>query len=194
MENQRSFLGKVITGQVLTEGYIIDWNSELNKKLYHRDLIIKKGHEVTPTVKHEKWKKNISKIEIVNEISAKNVKDSIIRGTVGSVALGAVGGIAGVLSAKSDTTFNVIITYHDNQIDLIECDVELYTKLLQQANENNEKGITEYEDIYFSEEEKKKNDDEWIKANDQGYFGCGCLSLYATIILIAVLIWILIKY
>lgn len=174
----KPFFGTVVTGQVLTEGYTIDWNSETNEKLYHRDLVIKKGIELTPAVNHEKWRRSISKVEIVNETNAKNVKDSIIRGTVGGVALGAVGALAGVMSAKSDSTFKVMITYLNNQLDLIECDIKLYTKLSQLANENSALGITEYEDVYFSEEEKKKNDEEWRKANKGNWvFSIGCLIL-----------------
>lgn len=184
----KPFFGTVVTGQVLTEGYTLDWNSDVNEKLYHRDLVIKKGIEVTPAVNHDKWKRSISKVEIVNETNAKNVKDSIIRGTVGGVALGGVGALAGVMSAKSDSTFNVMITYFNNQLDLIECDVKLYTKLLQIANENSALGITEYEDVYFSEEEKKKNDEKYLKENDGGYFGCGCLTVYAIVIVVVLFI------
>lgn len=189
----KPFFGKVVTGQVLTEGYTIDWNKETNEKLHHRDLVIKKGMELTPIVNHEKWKRSISKVEIVNETNTKNVKDVIFRGTVGSVALGGVGAIGGAMSAKSDTTFNVMVTYLNNQLDLIECDIRLYTKLSQLVNENSTLGIKGYEDVYFSEEEKQKNDEEWRKANDGGYFGCGCLSFYVIIIIIGVLIWLVVK-
>lgn len=185
----KPFFGTVVTGQVLKEDYTIDWNSEANAKLYHRDLVIKKGIELTPAVNHDKWRHSISKVEIVNQTNAKNVKDSIIRGAVGGMALGGVGALAGVMSAKSNSTFNVMITYHNNQLDLIECDINLYTKLSQQANENSTLGITEHEEVYFSEEEKKKNDEEWQKENEGNWiFGCGCLV--AILGVIGFLIWI----
>jgi len=190
MARMKPFFGTVVTGQILTEGFTIDWSNEINEKLYKRDLVIKKGIEITPIVNHEKWKKSISKVEVVNETNAKNLKDSIIRGSIGSVTLGGVGALAGVMSAKSDSKFNVIITYHNSSIDLIECDIKLYTKLLQQATQNNNLGITEYEEVYFSEEEKKKNDENYIKNNDGGYFGCGCLSVYAIIIVIIIFIFL----
>ncbi len=184
MAKPKPFYGTIITGQVLTEGITIDWNSEQNLSIYKRQLVIKNGIELTPSVNHEKWAKSISKVDIVNEANSKNVKNAIIRGTVGGVVLGGVGALAGVMSAKSDSTFQVMITYHDGQLDLIECDIKLYTKLSQQANENSKLGITEFEDVYFSKEEKEKNDEEWRNANNDSnmLYGCGCISLILGVI------------
>ena len=190
MAKPKPFFGTVVTGQVLKEGFTVDWNSEWNEKYYNREVVVTKLTEATsfPTVNYEKWMKSISKVEIVNETNAKNVKDSIVRGTVGSIALGGIGALAGVMSAKSDSTFNVMITYHDNQLDLIECDIQLFTKLSQQANENKKQGITEYEDVYFSEEERKQNDEKWRTENDGDWVtGCGCLVVILGFI--GLLIW-----
>ncbi|POZ56789.1 hypothetical protein LYSIN_01572 [Lysinibacillus sphaericus] len=190
MAKPKPFFGKVIVGQVLTEKHTIDWNSEINEKLEHRDLVIKQFGELTPKVNHEKWKGSLSSIEIVNETNAKNLADSIVRGTVGSVALGGVGAIAGMMSAKNDTTFNVMITYNNNQIDLIECDIKLYTKLLQQVKENQALGITEFEDVYFSEDEHKKNNEKWEEQNKGMWmFGCGCFSLMGLFLYLLIVIF-----
>ena len=132
----KPFFGTVIVGQVLIDGFTLDWTNDL-KMTGSMETYKKLKTAIFPKVNYQKWIKSISKIEIVNETNAKNVKDSIIRGTVGGVALGGVGALAGVMSAKSDSTFNVMITYHNTKIDLIECDIKLYTKLLQQANDNN---------------------------------------------------------
>lgn len=183
----KPFFGTVIVGQVLLDGFTLDWNNDLQIK-GTAETAKKINTFIFPKVNYEKWIKSISKIEIVNETNAKNVKDSIIRGAVGSVALGGVGALAGVMSAKSDSTFNVMITYHNSKIDLIECDVKLYTKLLQQANENSNQGIDEYEDIYYSEEERKKIEEEERKKYE-GYEWLGCLVLLGIVAFVGWLIW-----
>ncbi|KAF2425578.1 hypothetical protein [Bacillus subtilis] len=81
-----------------------------------------------------------------------------------------------------------MITYNNNKIDLIECDVKLYTKLLQQANENNAQGITDYEDVYYSEEERRKIDEEERKKYE-GYEWLGCLVLLGIVAFVGWLIW-----
>lgn len=185
MAKPKPFFGKVIVGQVLSEEHTIDWNSEINQSKYKLDLAIKKFLETTPGVNGEKWKSNISSIEIVNETNAKNLANSLVRGSVGGVALGGVGAVAGMMSAKSDTTFNVMITYNNNQIDLIECDIKLYTKLQQVVNENANKEKTEYEDIYYTDEERKINDEKWNDENKGAMaFGCGCLIVVILLVVI----------
>ena len=178
MAKVKPFYGEVLTGQVLTDEHIIEWAENLN---------VTKLALFTPTdISINRWKESFSKVEIINEVNAKNLKDSLVRGVVGNVALGGVGAIAGVVSAKSDTTFNVLITYHNHEIDLIECDVKLYTKLTQQANKNKRLEITEYEDVYLTEEELQA---EFVERRNQPMsgdeiFGCGCL-----IIAIGAIVW-----
>lgn len=186
MAKPKPFFGTIIVGQVLLDGFTLDWNNELEIK-GTLDTFKKIKTAIFPKVNYEKWIKSISKIEIVNETNAKNVKDSIIRGTVGGVALGGVGALAGVMSAKSDSTFNVMITYRNNKIDLIECDIKLYTKLLQQANENNEQGLTEYEDVYYTEEERRKMDEE----DGKKYEGSAWLGCLVIIGIGAFIVWFL---
>lgn len=184
MAKPKPLYGKVVTGQVLTEEYIIDWTNELSVK---KEFDLKPSH-----VNVNKWKSNISKVDVVNETNAKNVKSAIIRGAVGNIALGGVGTLAGVLSAKSDTTFNVMITYRNNEIDLIECDIQLYTKLTQIANENSKLENTEYEDVYYSEEEQKQNEDEWRKnLDDNGGVLFGCGVIIAILAVISFFVWVI---
>lgn len=183
----KPFFGTVVVGQVLLDGFTLDWSNDL-KMTGTAETAKKTNTYLFPKVNYEKWLKSISRAEVVNETNAKNVKDSIVRGAVGGIALGGVGTLAGVMSAKSDSTFNILVTYHNQKIDLIECDIKLYTKILQQANENNVQGISGYEDIYYSEDERKKMDEE-EREKYAGYEWLGCLILIGIGGLIVLFIW-----
>lgn len=182
MAKPKPLFGKVIVSQVLKDDYIINWQNE---------LIVKKEFDLMPSqVNIEKWKESISKVDIVNETNARNLKSAIVRGAVGSVALGNVGGLAGVMSAKSDTTFNTMITYNNDAVDLIECDIQLYTKLVQIANQN-KKLDNEYEDVYYSEEDYNVILQEYGKQlqDTNPAFAIGCmLSIVGAF---ALIIWII---
>ncbi|WP_239075084.1 hypothetical protein [Bacillus paranthracis] len=105
-----------VTGQILKEGYTLNWRNQ--------ELII--GQKVKSeliNIETRKWKQNISMVEILSEDSAKNVQSAVVRGVIGNIALGGAGALAGALSAKNDSTFNVIIRYHNGYVDLIECDI-----------------------------------------------------------------------
>lgn len=177
------FTGVTVTGQILKEGYTLNWRNQ--------ELII--GQKVKSeliNIETRKWKQNISMVEILSEDSAKNVQSAVVRGVIGNIALGGAGALAGALSAKNDSTFNVIIRYHNGYVDLIECDIKLYTKLLQQVEENKRSGNSEFINMEYEVEEYKRRKEQFDKGQTMDIVGCGVV-LIIIIVIVFVFIGIL---
>lgn len=177
------FTGVTVTGQILKEGYTLNWRNQ--------ELIIgQKVNSELINIDTRKWKKNISMVEILSEDSAKNVQSAVVRGVIGNIALGGAGALAGALSAKNDSTFNVIIRYHNGYVDLIECDIKLYTKLLQQVEDNKRSGNSEFINMEYEEEEYKRRKEQFNKGQTMDIVGCGVI-LIIIIVIVFVFIGIL---
>ncbi|WP_137842588.1 hypothetical protein [Bacillus sp. 2SH] len=177
------FTGVTVTGQILKEEYTLNWRNQ--------ELII--GQKVKSgliNIDTRKWKQNISMVEILSEDSAKNVQSAVVRGVIGNIALGGAGALAGALSAKNDSTFNVIIRYHNGYVDLIECDIKLYTKLLQQVEENKRSGNSEFINMEYEAEEYKRRKEQFDKGQTMDIVGCGVI-LIIIIVIVFVFIGIL---
>ena len=172
------FTGVTVTGQILKEGYTLNWRNQ--------ELII--GQKVKSeliNIDTRKWKQNISMVEIVSEDSVKNVQSAVVRGVVGNIALGGAGALAGALSAKNDSTFNVIIRYHNGYVDLIECDIKLYTKLLQQVEENKRSENSEFINMEYDAEEYKRRKEQFAKGQTMDIVGCGVILIILIVIVFA---------
>ncbi|MGQ0417872.1 hypothetical protein ACT4UL_25185 [Bacillus sp. HC-TM] len=78
MGNLEPFTGVTVTGQILKEGYTLNWRNQ--------ELII--GQKVKSeliNIDTKKWKQNISMLEIVSEDSVKNVQSAVVRGVIGNI-------------------------------------------------------------------------------------------------------------
>ena len=72
------FTGVTVTGQILKEGYTLNWRNQ--------ELII--GQKVKSeliNIETRKWKQNISMVEILSEDSAKNVQSAVVRGLLATL-------------------------------------------------------------------------------------------------------------
>lgn len=172
------FTGVTVTGQILKEGYTLNWhNQELT--------IGQKVKSELINIDTIKWKQNISMIEIVSADSVKNIQSAVVRGVIGNIALGGAGALAGALSAKNDSTFNVIIRYHNGYVDLIECDIKLYTKLLQQVEENKRSGNSEFINTEYDAEQYKRRKEQFDKGQTMDIVGCGVILIIFIVIIFA---------
>ena len=87
----------------------------------------------------------------------------------------------------------VIIRYHNGYVDLIECDIKLYTKLLQQVAENKRSGNSEFINMEYDAEEYKRRKEQFNKGQTMDIVGCGVV-LIIIIVIVFVLMFIIIVF
>lgn len=73
----------------------------------------------------------VSRYEVIDQESTKNLTSTLSRGLVGNALFGPVGMMAGVMSAKNATAVLVSIEFKNGDKSLIEIDKSIYKVLLK---------------------------------------------------------------
>jgi hypothetical protein len=73
----------------------------------------------------------VAKYELVTDEIRKSMASGAARGIIGTIALGPIVGIAGVLSAKSKGVYQVAIEFNDGKKSLLEVDKKIYQKIVK---------------------------------------------------------------
>ena len=75
----------------------------------------------------------VESYEVITDEHVKSAKSGVVRGIVGGALLGGVGMLAGTMSAKNKSIYQVAIQFKDGQKSLVELDDKLYKLLIQKC-------------------------------------------------------------
>ena len=81
-------------------------------------------------------KENVVKYEVITEEHRKSASSGVARGLVGGALIGPVGALAGGLSAKNNSKYQIAIEFNDGMRSLIELDNKAYKIFLKQMFES----------------------------------------------------------
>ena len=76
-------------------------------------------------------KNTVKSYNVVDQNAHKDVVSLFTRGLIGNFLLGGVGMAAGVLSAKNNDVFIVVVEFNNGDKSLIEIDRKIYTTMLK---------------------------------------------------------------
>ena len=92
-----------------------------------------KGAFIATSILHPTYltKDNVESWELITDEHRKSAASGVARGLVGGVLLGPVGMLAGGLSAKNKSTYDIAIQFKDGKKSLIEVDKNIYKALMR---------------------------------------------------------------
>ena len=71
-------------------------------------------------------KKTVETYEVITDEHRKSAASGVVRGIVGGALLGVVGALAGVMTAKDKSVYQVAIKFKDGKHSLIEVDEKIF--------------------------------------------------------------------
>jgi len=71
-------------------------------------------------------KKTVATYEVITDEHQKSAASGVVRGIVGGALLGAVGALAGVLTAKNKSLYHIAIQFNDGRRSLLEVDEKIF--------------------------------------------------------------------